>query len=291
VLFTVSIRNRLLIRQRRSAFAASRRSARHELPTNSFFISRRGETFGSRTLSEILVMDREEASKLAESALSDLAGELKAGKSDTLVRYLNMLSQFHQYSFGNCILIAMQRPNASMVAGFQRWKQLGRFVKKGEKGIAILAPLVYRRKSDDDEKQADKSDDEPKARVLGFKVVHIFDVSQTEGAELPEFSRIDGDPGEYVEKMRTLITAQQIALSYEDLPEGNDGVSQGGSIVIANGLEPANHFAVLVHELAHELLHRGEPSDASSRLPRGSKHVAWGLVSWSSSLAPFGRST
>ena len=224
-------------------------------------------------------MDREQASKLAESALSELAGELKAGKSDTLVRYLDMLSQFHHYSFGNCILIAMQRPNASMVAGFHRWKQLGRSVKKGEKGIAILAPLVYRQKAANDDQSADEAQDESKSRRLrGFKVVHIFDVSQTEGAELPEFSRIDGDPGEYIDKIRALIAAQQLALSYEDLTPGNDGVSKGGSIVIANGLEPANHFAVLVHELAHELLHRGERRVETTRKMRETEAEAVAYV-------------
>lgn len=224
-------------------------------------------------------MDREQATKLAESALSDLAGELKAGKSDTLIRYLDMLSRFHSYSFGNCILIAMQQPNASMVAGFQRWKQLGRFVKKGEKGIAILAPLVYRRKQDAaEETPANDDGDKPARQVRGFKVVHVFDVTQTEGAELPEFSRLSGDPGDYIDKMRTLIASHQIALSYEDLPPGNGGLSKGGSIVIANGLEPANHFAVLVHELAHELLHRGERRAETTRRMRETEAEAVSYV-------------
>ena len=90
-------------------------------------------------------MNREEALKKSDDALKELADALKQGKSDTLLKYLDTLSRFHRYSFGNCILIALQRPDASMVAGFHRWKQMGRWVKKDEKGIAILAPMVSRK--------------------------------------------------------------------------------------------------------------------------------------------------
>ncbi len=77
-------------------------------------------------------MNREDALKMSDNALQDLAQALKEGKSDKLVEYLGMLSRFHQYSFGNCIMIYMQRPDATFVAGFGRWKELNRFVKKGE---------------------------------------------------------------------------------------------------------------------------------------------------------------
>ena len=85
-------------------------------------------------------MNRDEALKMSDDALNELAQALKEGKSDKLLEYLGMLSRFHQYSFGNCMLIFMQKPDATHVAGFGRWKDLNRFVKKGEKGIAILAP-------------------------------------------------------------------------------------------------------------------------------------------------------
>lgn len=201
-------------------------------------------------------MDREQAMQIAENAISDLAAELKAGKSETLVRYLELLAQFHHYSFGNCMLIAMQRPQATLVAGFRRWKQLGRYVKEGEKGIAILAPIAYRVAVDTDDPQSNAG---PKRKsIRGFKIVHVFDLSQTDGAELPAFSQISGDPGKYVERLQSLVGEHNIALTYEELPGGTSGLSRGGSIVIAPDLAPAEHFSVLVHELAHELLHRGE---------------------------------
>jgi hypothetical protein len=94
-------------------------------------------------------MKREEATTLAISVLTELAYALREGRSDTLMTYLDMLSRFHRYSFQNCMLIALQNPKATFVAGFRRWKELGRQVKKGMRGIGILAPLVYRKAGDE----------------------------------------------------------------------------------------------------------------------------------------------
>jgi hypothetical protein len=105
-------------------------------------------------------MNREDVLKQSEQALEELAEALAQGRSDTLIRYLEMLSRFHQYSFGNCMLIALQRSDTTHVAGFQRWKQLGRYVKKDEKGILILAPIVRRRKANDE--RVDDADGEAK---------------------------------------------------------------------------------------------------------------------------------
>lgn len=204
-------------------------------------------------------MNRESALKRSEEALQELAEALAQGRSDTLVRYLETLSRFHNYSFGNCILIACQRPNATYVAGFQRWKQLGRFVKKGEKGIMILAPLVKRRKAESD---AESEDDFP---VFGFRAVYVFDVSQTEGDALPEFSHVDGDPGEKLAKLETLVRSRGIELTYEEHLGGAEGVSKGGKIVLRDGLSPAEQFSVLAHEFAHELLHRTERRKETTR--------------------------
>ena len=101
------------------------------------------------TKEEDIEMNREQATNLANSALDELVSALNAGRSDTLVRYLNMLSRFHRYSFQNCMLIALQRPDATYVAGFTRWKELGRHERKDERGIGILAPLLYRKTGED----------------------------------------------------------------------------------------------------------------------------------------------
>lgn len=215
-------------------------------------------------------MNREDVLKQSEQVLEELAEALAQGRSDTLVRYLEMLSRFHHYSFGNCLLIAIQRPDATHVAGFQCWKRLGRYVKQGEKGILILAPMVRRQKAEQSE--AGDADDEVSKEttpaVCGFRAVHVFDVSQTEGAELPEFSRIEGDPGDKVQVLEAVVRSHGIELVYEPHLGGADGRSEGGKIVLREGLAPAEHFAVLAHELAHERLHRTERRKETTRKVR-----------------------
>ena len=125
-------------------------------------------------------MNRDEALKRSDDALKALALALKQGKSEALLRYLDTLSKFHRYSFGNCMLIAIQKPDATLVAGFHRWKELHRWVKKGETGISILAPLVMRKKA---ASESPDESDEPEKRdakaLRGFLEVYVFDVSQT----------------------------------------------------------------------------------------------------------------
>lgn len=200
-------------------------------------------------------MNREEAQKRTEEALDELAHALEQGRSETLVTYLETLARFHHYSFGNTLLIALQRPDATHVAGFHRWKQLGRSVKKGEHGIAILAPLVYKRADQDQAVEATGDENSSPKTLRGFKVVYVFDVSQTEGKELPEFAAIGGEPGEQLQALERLIAQAGIELSYEDIPGGALGCSSLGKIRIRPDLRPAESFAVLVHELAHERLH------------------------------------
>ena len=200
-------------------------------------------------------MKREEVSELVERGIRELNEALVAGKSDRLQKYLDVMARFPRYSFNNCILVAIQFPEAQIVQGFRAWKKLGRTVKKGEKGIGIIAPMIGRKKNDD----AGKRDESNEKAIFGFKVVHVFDVSQTEGDELPEFAEVTGDPGDNIEAVEALIRSHGIELIYEAIPGGADGVSKKGTIVVAPDLEPAARVGVLVHELSHELLH--QPSD------------------------------
>lgn len=204
-------------------------------------------------------MKSEEALKKTETGINELIAALEQGKSEALLQFLEFQSRFHNYSFRNCLLIAIQKSSATYVAGFQRWKALGRYVKKGEQGIMILAPMVRRQKSKDESGEDDaESGPEKTHAVTGFRTVHVFDVSQTEGKELPEFSAISGDPGEKLLLLSDLVKERGIELSYAESLGGADGRSEGGKIQIREGMDPANEFAVLVHELAHELLHRTE---------------------------------
>lgn len=218
-------------------------------------------------------MKREDALKKVQEGLTALNEALAQGRSAELEQYLSVMGRFHKYSFGNVIMILCQNPDATHVAGFHKWLELHRYVKKGEKGIAILAPLVYKQKADDD---GDSSDSDRVVR--GFKVVHVFDVSQTEGEPLPELDSVQGDPGEKLDRLVAVIAEQGIELVTERLPGGTLGRSEGGRIVLAPELSAPERFAVGVHELAHELLHRGERRQETTKLIRETEAEAVAFV-------------
>ncbi len=222
-------------------------------------------------------MKREEVVQQSESALAELVDLLKAGKSEKLIEYLTMLSRFHRYSFGNCMLIAAQNPEATLVAGFGHWKKLGRFVKKGERGIAILAPLIGKAKEKEESAKQDAADSD--RRIFGFRVVHVFDVAQTEGEELPScIEELSGDPGENLEHLESIVRAKSIDLVYEAIPGGAQGVSSGGRITVLPDLPAAEKFSVLAHELGHELLHRGDRREKTDKTIRETEAEAVAFV-------------
>lgn len=195
-------------------------------------------------------MKAEQAKNLTSEAIEKLAKALEAGKSDTLRAFLSATAKFHHYSFGNIMLIATQRPNASRVAGFNAWKKLGRFVKKGEKGIVIIAPMPFRRDA-----EALESSDESRSASIRFKAAYVFDVAQTDGEPLPELSEVTGDPGVHLERLKAIAAGRSITVEYADELGTADGRSKGGRIELRPGMSAAHEFEVLVHELAHETLH------------------------------------
>ena len=213
-------------------------------------------------------MKAEEAKKLADAALANLTQALEQGKSDALTAYLAAMGRFHDYSFGNVMLIVSQKPDATRVAGFNSWKQMNRFVKKGEKGIVIIAPMLIKPKEAESEEE----------RLLRFKAVYVFDISQTDGEPLPEFARVGGNPNGHTDRLKDLVAAQGITLEYADSLAGAMGLSHGGRIEILSGLTPAEEFAVLAHELAHELLHRGERRKQTSKTVRETEAEAVAFV-------------
>ncbi|MFC1634817.1 ArdC-like ssDNA-binding domain-containing protein [Planctomycetota bacterium] len=195
------------------------------------------------------------ARKVSQQAFNELVEAVEAGKSQKLVDYLKAMGRFHNYSLGNAILIGFQKPKATRVAGFRTWQKLGRHVKRNEKGITIMAPIVRHRKVkqvNDEEENAQEREGE---MAVAFKTAYVFDVSQTEGRPLPEFARVKGNPGVYTERLRDYITSKGIVLEYSDTIGPAEGVSSGGLILIKKGLTAAEEFSVLAHEIAHEILH------------------------------------
>jgi hypothetical protein len=202
-------------------------------------------------------MKKEDAIELAQQCLHDLSEALRDGPPETLMRYLDFMARFHRYSVGNLLMIMGQRPDAEYVAGFRAWKEMGRWVKPGEKGIAIIAPMVARTK-DKEPEEKNREEKNPETRYLnGFRVVHVFDVKQTDGKDLPRLSELEGDPGEAHGLLLEVYQALGIAVVREELPAGTLGASRGGTVVLATQLNPMAECQILAHELSHELIHQG----------------------------------
>jgi hypothetical protein len=220
-------------------------------------------------------MDAKTLTQSITSAIQDLANETdQARVSETLQRYLETVSKFHRYSWNNQLLIWIQRPDAQRVAGYQTWKQkFNRQVKCGEKGIAILAPCVFKpkAKADDTPDLEDLNETEPQPVTLTvgaaleddqhprmyFRVVYVFDVEQTEGEPLPEapdWRDHEKDTG--LENALTIFAKSKgIAVEISDDLGKAEGSSSGGKI----RLLPTAGTRVFAHELAHELFEHCKP--------------------------------
>jgi hypothetical protein len=215
----------------------------------------------------------ERVRKTAEEALSRLSAELEAGKSEALQNYLAAMSRFRRYSWNNVLLISAQRPNATQVAGIHTWNDLGRTVKKGEKGIMIFAPVIKKR-------DTPAAEPEPKEslRLAGFPTAYVFDRDQTEGKPLPEFAKTTGDPKDYTDKLKAVAAKRGITIEYDEAIAPALGVSSGGKIQLKPGLGAAEEFSTLAHELAHEMLHRDQDARALTKVVRETQAEAVAYV-------------
>ena len=229
-------------------------------------------------------MKLEEIKNKTNEAVSYLVEALQSGQSDVLTEYLNAMARFHQYSFGNVMLIARQRPTATRVAGIRTWNSLGRFVRRGEKGILILAPMVGRRLQRKDEIATEiateNAAEERKAvqELYGFRAVYVFDVDQTEGKELPSLTDIEGDVSGYRERLIEYVKTLGINLRYSEKIAPAKGLSFGKRITLLTGMQPAEEFSTLVHELAHEMLHRSERRTLTTKQVRETEAEAVAFV-------------
>ena len=206
-----------------------------------------------------------------------LIEQLEAGHSDALTNYLTAMSRFHNYSFGNVLEIARQMPTATRVAGFWTWKNLGRSVNAGAKGIRILAPIVGVRRKKDEEAEKDITKQNTRA-LLGFRNAYVFDISQTNGVDLPELHEVSGDPGESIDRLATFLRGKGIQIVYNPKIAPAMGVSYGGRIAILPGQSKAEEFSTLVHEAAHEMMHKAERRTATTKTVRETEAEAVAFV-------------
>lgn len=194
------------------------------------------------------------------SARERLLDQLRDGVADLVsgdrwAAWLRAQARFHRYSFHNVLLIAMQRPEATRVASYRMWQSLGRQVRRGDKGIAIFAPIKRRI-------EVEPADDDTPADVRivqAFKVVHVFDIAQTDGPPLPDVSsRLCGaGPAGAVARLDAAAAALGFRVEVAELSGGTDGTCSGrdGLIRIEARLDPAHRVVTEAHELAHAVLH------------------------------------
>jgi hypothetical protein len=206
-----------------------------------------------------------------------LIEQLEAGHSEALTNYLTAMSRFHNYSFGNVLEIARQMPTATRVAGFWTWKNLGRSVNAGAKGIRILAPIVGVRRKKDEEAEKDITKQNTRT-LLGFRNTYVFDISQTNGVDLPELREVSGDPGESIDRLAVFLRAQGIQIVYNPKIAPAMGMSYGGRIAILPGQSKAEEFSTLVHEAAHEMMHKAERRTATTKTVRETEAEAVAFV-------------
>ncbi len=227
----------------------------------------------------------------------EITDKLEAGiqtlfESEAFKNYLNTLSKFHDYSLNNTLLIAMQKPDATLVAGYTAWqKNFKRHVKKGEAGIKILAPAPYKKHTEIDRidpatgKAVLNPDGSPvrdqhEIIVPAFKVVSVFDVSQTEGRELPSIgvAELSGNVRQYEMFFDALKQVCPVPVGFEQISSGAKGyyhtVEQ--RIALQAGMSQVQTVKTMIHEMAHQKLHsfdRKEPTPNEPKLTRNAKEV------------------
>ena len=200
-------------------------------------------------------------SDLTRKYIADLdAGVRDLFNSQRWKNYLDFLSKFHRYSANNTIAIFLQRPTASLVASFSDWRRKGRQVRKGEHGIKILAPHTI--------KDVDDETGEIKQR-LGFHLAYCFDVSQPDGADLPEgpARQLTGSVDDYDRIWDTLLAVSPVPVSVEPITdcEANGYYSHTDQrIVVRDGLAEMQRVKTAIHEIAHALLHAKGSEEANA---------------------------
>jgi len=215
--------------------------------------------------------------QLVRENVQHLIAQLEAGHSEALTAFLDAMAHFPAYSLGNLLLIARQKPDATNVAGMWTWNQLGRRVKRGEKGIAILAPMIGKRRQKPEPSATEDAEAE-KSALLGFRRVYVWDISSTEGRPLPELEKVTGNAGDYLDRLREYVSTQGITLEYTESIAPALGIAFGTTIRLLPGQTEAETFTTLVHELAHIVLKHTERRTAITKTVRETEAEAVAFV-------------
>ena len=224
-----------------------------------------------RPVIPIVLTSEKPAEKLKEITDRLEQGITELFESERYREYLRVMSKFHNYSFNNTLLIAMQKPDASLVAGFSAWKNnFGRNVIKGQKGIKIIAPSPYKVKQEMKKidphtqqpiigKDGKPVTEEKEITIPAYKVVSVFDVSQTEGKELPDIAvdELTGDVERYRDFFAALEKTSPVPIGFEQIPGSSHGYYhlEDKRIAIQEGMSELQTLKTAIHEIAHAKLH------------------------------------
>ena len=224
-----------------------------------------------RPVIPIVLTSEKPAEKLKEITDRLEQGITELFESERYREYLRVMSKFHNYSFNNTLLIAMQKPDASLVAGFSAWKNnFGRNVMKGQKGIKIIAPSPYKVKQEMKKidphtqqpiigKDGKPVTEEKEITIPAYKVVSVFDVSQTEGKELPDIAvdELTGDVERYKDFFAALEKTSPVPIGFEQIAGGSHGYYhlEDKRIAIDEGMSELQTLKTAIHEIAHAKLH------------------------------------
>ena len=224
-----------------------------------------------RPVIPIVLTSEKPAEKLKEITDRLEQGITELFDSERYREYLRVMSKFHNYSFNNTLLIAMQKPDASLVAGFSAWKNnFGRNVMKGQKGIKIIAPSPFKIKQEVEKidphtqkpiigKDGKPVTEEKEIKIPAYKVVSVFDVSQTEGKELPDIAvdELTGDVERYRDFFAALEKTSPVPIGFEQIPGSSHGYYhlEDKRIAIQEGMSELQTLKTAIHEIAHAKLH------------------------------------
>ena len=235
-------------------------------------------------------------SEKSSERLKEITDKLEQGvtelfESERYKEYLKVMARFHRYSFNNTLLIAIQKPDATHLAGFQAWKKLGRHVKKGEKGIKVIAPAPYKKKIEVGRvdphtmKPILGSDGKPlteekEIMVPAYKAVSTYDVSQTEGKPLPSIAvdELTGSVESYDNFLAALEKVSPVPIGFEDIAGSAHGYFSlvDKRIAIQEGMSELQTLKTLIHEISHAKLHDFDldaPKDERPEIDRNTKEV------------------
>ena len=245
-----------------------------------------------RPVIPIVLTSEKPAEKLKEITDRLEQGIAELFDSERYREYLKVMSKFHNYSFNNTLLIAMQKPDASLVAGFSAWKNnFGRNVMKGQKGIKIIAPSPFKIKQEMQKidphtqkpiigKDGKPVTEEKEITIPAYKVVSVFDVSQTEGKELPDIAvdELTGDVDRYKDFFAALEKTSPVPIAFENIEGGSHGYYhlEDKRIAINEGMSELQTLKTAIHEIAHAKLHDidlNAPKDEQPRVDRRTREV------------------